>query len=143
MSEFSNPEELHNMQLAAPRKPYSSPVLIHYGHVAALTQNHSCAGGNDSTTTVSCDISDSRSMNGVASDRSLKTRVERIDTHPLGFGLYLFDYKPEYRDQWGHGRQFGVMADEVEQIVPRAVAMHSDGYQVVDYALLGISRSRH
>ena len=42
-----------------------------------------------------------------------KNNVVRIGTHPLGLGLYLFDYKPEYQDRCGQGRQFGVMADEV------------------------------
>ncbi len=36
------------------------------------------------------------------------------------------------------GRQFGVMADEVEAVLPQAVVMHPDGYKRVDYALLGI-----
>jgi hypothetical protein len=66
-----------------------------------------------------------------------------VGEHFLGIGLYLFDYKPEYRDQWGHGRQFGVMADEVESVMPQAVSIHPDGYKVVDYAMLGISLAMH
>jgi hypothetical protein len=58
-------------------------------------------------------------------------------------GLYLFDYKPEFRDTCGHGRQFGVMADEVEQVMPEAVSVHPNGYKMVDYAILGISRNLH
>ena len=72
------------------------------------------------------------------SDRKLKENIVRIGTHPLGIGLYLFDYKPEYRESSGFGRRFGVMADEVETVLPQAVAMHPDGYKRVDYALLGI-----
>lgn len=49
------------------------------------------------------------------SDQRAKENVIRIGTHSLGIGPYLFDYKPEYREQWGLGRQFGVMADEVER----------------------------
>lgn len=59
--------------------------------------------------------------------------------HPAGFGLYLFDYKAEFSDL-GAGRQFGVMADEVEKIVPEAVTIGSNGFRAVDYALLGITR---
>jgi hypothetical protein len=55
-------------------------------------------------------------------------------------GLYLFNYKPDFRDEWGHGRQFGVMADEVETVMPEAVTVHPDGYKMVDYAMLGITR---
>ena len=32
------------------------------------------------------------------------------------------------------------MADEVERFVPEAVTVGSQGYQAVNYALLGISR---
>ena len=42
----------------------------------------------------------------------------RIGHHPNGFGLYLFDYKVEFQGAWGRGRQFGVMADEVESVMP-------------------------
>ena len=58
-------------------------------------------------------------------------------------GLYLFDYKAEYRQQWGQGRQFGVMAQEVETFMPQAVCVHSDGYKMVKYAMLGIKQTVH
>lgn len=74
----------------------------------------------------------------MTSNRAVKENVVRIGTHPLGIGLYLFDYKTEYRESSGFGRRFGVMADEVETVLPQAVAMHPDGYKRVDYALLGI-----
>jgi hypothetical protein len=64
-----------------------------------------------------------------------------VGEHPLGIGLYLFDYKSSFREAWGHGRQFGVMADEVERVMPEAVRIGSDGYWLVDYALLGIERA--
>jgi len=79
------------------------------------------------------------SMMGV-SDRRLKENIVRIGTHPLGIGLYLFDYKPAYRAVCGDGRQFGVMADEVETVMPSAVAMHPEGHKTVNYAMLGISK---
>ena len=73
------------------------------------------------------------------SDRRLKENIVRIGTHPLGIGLYLFDYKPEYRAVCGDRRQFGVMADEVETVMPSAVAMHPEGYKTVNYTMVGIS----
>jgi len=76
----------------------------------------------------------------VTSDRAIKQGLARIGEHPLGVGLYLFDYKPGFRDLCGHGRQFGVMADEVETVLPEAVSVHPNGYKMVDYAMLGISR---
>jgi hypothetical protein len=75
----------------------------------------------------------------VPSDRTLKENVVRIGAHSLGIGRYQFDYRP-VRTAFGRGRQFGVMADEVETVLPEAVSMHPDGYKVVDYGMLGISR---
>jgi hypothetical protein len=77
------------------------------------------------------------------SDVATKENIERIGDHPLGFGLYLFDYKPEFRETWGKGRQFGVLAHEVEMAVPQAVSTHPDGYKQVNYALLGITLTPH
>ena len=82
----------------------------------------------------------SESMGG--SDRRIKENIVLLDDHLVGgIRLYLFDYKCEYRDTWGHGRQLGVMADEVERVMPEAVSVHPDGYKRVNYAMLGISRT--
>ena len=74
------------------------------------------------------------------SERRVKENIVHIGDHPFGFGLYLFGYRPEHRGQWGQGRQFGVMIDEVEIVMPEAVSMHLDGYKRVDYGMLGISQ---
>jgi hypothetical protein len=122
-----------SLSVKGKKAPYQAPVLRVYGAVNQLT-----AGRNGSGT-------DSSSMR-MRSDRTLKQNILRIGTHPAGFGLYLFDYKPEYGEMADFGRQFGVMADEVEVVFPQAVVMHPDGYKMVDYALLGIdivARSVH
>ena len=62
------------------------------------------------------------------SDRRLKSNIERIGTHKLGIGLYEYDI-------FG-GRQQGVMADEVEKVMPEAIVMHPSGYKMVNYGLL-------
>ena len=111
---------------------YSTPRLQIYGSVTTLTQ------GNTGSL---FDGSSSQPRPAAGSDRAIKDNIVRIGTHPLGIGLYLFDYKPEHRDAWGHGRQFGVMADEVEVVIPGAVSMDPNGYKVVSYAMLGISRT--
>ena len=72
------------------------------------------------------------------SDRALKENIVRVGTHPIGVGLYLYDYKPEFRVLTGSGRRIGVMADEVETVLPQAVSMHPLGHKMVDYAMLGI-----
>ena len=106
------------------RAPYVRPVLRVYGSVSALTLG---PGGT---------IADSTIGTKKLSDRTLKQDIVQVGMHSPGIGLYLFDYKPAYRDAWGHDRQLGVMADEVEAIAPEAVSLHEDGYKVVDYARL-------
>jgi len=64
-----------------------------------------------------------------SSDRRLKSNVIRIGTHPLGIGWY--EYTIEGR------KEQGVMADEVLGVKPEAVITRSDGYLMVDYALIG------
>ena len=62
------------------------------------------------------------------SDRRLKSNIDRIGTHKLGIGVYEYDIFGE--------RQQGVMADEVEKVMPEAVLMHPSGYKMVNYGLL-------
>ena len=62
------------------------------------------------------------------SDRSLKSNIARIGTHPLGISIYEYDI-------FGH-RSVGVMADEVEAILPDAVATHGSGYKMVNYSMV-------
>ena len=64
-----------------------------------------------------------------ASDRRLKSNIRRIGDHPLGIGIYEYEIFGE--------RDVGVMADEVEQVMPDAVVMHPAGYKMVNYSMLG------
>lgn len=63
----------------------------------------------------------------LASDRRLKSDIVRVGTHRFGIGIYEFTI--------GGARQRGVMADEVEQVLPRAVRTVA-GYKQVNYAEL-------
>jgi hypothetical protein len=113
------------------KKPYASPRVIVHGKLNRLTQG---SGGNGL---------DANNTHTKQSDRATKENIIRVGTHPLGIGLYLFDYKPQFRDSCGHVRQFGVMADEVEIVMPSAVSVHTNGYKQVNYAMLGISHNVH
>ena len=55
-----------------------------------------------------------------------------------GLNVYSFEYKKEFKDSQyaGHGKFVGVMAQEVEKIIPEAVFTGSDGYKVVNYSLI-------
>jgi len=120
----------------AVKMAYSLPSLRVYGSVSKLTlgSGGTKADGNNTLT---------KAAQSQGSDRSIKENIVRIKDHPMGFGLYLFDYKSEFRDAWGFDRQFGVMADEVEVVMPAAVCVHPDGYKMVNYPMLGITRVVH
>lgn len=63
------------------------------------------------------------------SDRRLKRKVLRVGTHRIGIPLYTWEYV------WGEAG-LGVMADELEAVMPAAVTRRG-GYQVVNYAMIG------
>lgn len=111
------------------KKAYQKPDLKTYGLVKQLTQSTGSINGD-------------AGQGMRASDRSIKDNIVQVGIHPSGIGLYLFDYKPEFKAQWGFGRQFGVMADEVEAVMFEAVLIHPDGYKQVNYAMLGIDLSK-
>lgn len=116
--------------LTSPQKlAYQSPELRVYGAVHQFTQG-SMQNGNDGGGSMT-----------QTSERALKENIVRVGMHPLGIGLYLFDYKPEFKAMAGYGRRFGVMVDEVETVMPNAVVLRPDGHKTVDYALLGIDFS--
>jgi hypothetical protein len=111
------------------KKAYRSPTLTVYGSVRELTGAKSGVNTGDGV----------GMMNSEPSDPVLKENAVRVGEHPAGFGIYLFDFKAEF-SEFGAGRQFGVMADEVEQIIPAAVTRGAHGYRTVNYAMLGITR---
>lgn len=68
-----------------------------------------------------------------ASDRRLKTDIVQVGELENGLNLYRYNYIN------GSGPYIGVMADEVEKIVPEALGPTIDGYQTVDYSRLGVA----
>ena len=116
------------------KKPYSSPKLTCFGAVQVLTQ---------AQTTGSMEGSGGSGVQMATCERHLKERVSRIGEHPLGIGLYLFEYKPEFQHRYGRGRQFGVMVDEVEAVAPSTITLNDRGHKTVNLTMLGISRPAH
>lgn len=132
--------ELSPMKCVSSKQPYQTPSLVCYGALRDLTQSGTGTmneGGEVGSTACGPQRRVSTCIN---SDARLKEDVVFIGRAPQGFSLYLFHYKQEFRDDWGHGRQFGVMADEIEAIMPDAVSVHPNGYKMVDYDKLGITR---
>lgn len=104
--------------------PYASPELKEFGSVQQLT-----LGGGATQ-------ADGNGLKTVQSDRRVKDDIVRVGDHPLGIGLYLFTYKASHQARWGVGRHLGVMADEVEAVLPAAVIYGDDGFASVDYSML-------
>lgn len=63
----------------------------------------------------------------MASDRRLKTDIVLVGEIRPGINLYHFRYR------WSPHRLYGVMADEVEKVMPEAVITRDDGFKLVDY----------
>lgn len=114
---------------------YRKPELLRYGFVRDLTLAGSAGNPEGGSGKPDKKVG--------FSDRRLKENILEVGRHPSGIALYLFDFKIQYRDMCGDGRQFGVMADEVETTMPNAVSLSSSGFKMVDYHLLGIERHTH
>jgi hypothetical protein len=71
-----------------------------------------------------------------ASDRSVKNKIKVIGKMTNGLNVYSFEYKPEHKDKYGHGSFVGVMADEVEKVIPAAVLTNNYGHKIVNYSLI-------
>jgi hypothetical protein len=118
------------------RKPYRAPVLVVHGSVRELTLGQ---GGASPDTNGTATSKKAKKLRPNQSDPSVKHNIVRIGTHPLGIGLYLFEYKPGFGPRGPARRHFGVMADEVEQVMPEAVSRDRHGIRQVRHDLLGIS----
>jgi hypothetical protein len=108
------------------RRPYATPVLVLHGSVRQVTFGSKGGKFDGGATRVR------------GSDPLAKRDIVQVGTHPLGIGLYLYRYRPEFTALFGTDRHFGVMADEVERVLPQAVARHACGIRAVDYEMLGI-----
>jgi hypothetical protein len=72
----------------------------------------------------------------IMSDIRTKENITQVYWLPNGLPVYTYEYKPEYKDEAGHGVHIGVMAQEVEQVMPEAVITRADGIKMVDYGVL-------
>jgi hypothetical protein len=73
-----------------------------------------------------------------SSDIRAKENIKSVGLLPNGLPVYEFEYKIEFKNKSGHGRYRGVMAHEVEKIMPEAVNVDTNGYKLVNYSMLGI-----
>jgi len=70
------------------------------------------------------------------SDERLKTDIMKVGELPSGISLYTWKWKEEAKKLLGDelGNTFGVIAQEVNKVMPEAVEKYSDGFYRVDYA---------
>ena len=73
---------------------------------------------------------------GAKSDIRTKENITVVGKLSNGLTVYEFEYKPEFKNSEGagYGRFRGLMAHEVEQVIPEAVFETADGYKAVDYS---------
>lgn len=67
------------------------------------------------------------------SDRRMKENIEHVGNTESGLNLYEFNYIGDIDHRYR-----GVMADEVESVMPQAVQYDDMGFASVDYSMLGI-----
>ena len=70
------------------------------------------------------------------SDERLKENVVKFGTLKNGISVYRWDWTDEGRRIVGDQPAFGVIAQEVQNVVPAAVNMGSDGYLRVNYGMI-------
>lgn len=99
--------------------------------VAGITQNaysQQMAAHNSNQGMLGGLFSAGASLIPLLSDRRMKTDIKRIGTADNGLGIYLYRYVT------GGPFQIGVMAQEVEEVNPKAVVMGPDNFRRVNYA---------
>jgi len=71
-----------------------------------------------------------------ASDIRTKENITVVGKLPNGLTIYEYEYKPEFKNKkhYGKGRHRGLMAHEVEAVIPEAVIRMEDGYKAIDYS---------
>jgi len=72
----------------------------------------------------------------IMSDIRTKENITQVYWLPNGLPVYTYEYKPEFKDEAGHGVHIGVMAQDVEQVMPEAVITRADGIKMVNYGVL-------
>jgi hypothetical protein len=70
------------------------------------------------------------------SDINAKENITKIGSLDNGLNLYSYNYKDGY--DFPEGRQIGVIAQEVEAVMPEAVVEMPNGFKGVNYAMLGV-----
>jgi hypothetical protein len=104
----------------------------------ANAANMANAQGNQQTSDIWSLIGGAASLYKIFSDKNMKENIKQVGSLKNGLKLYSFEYKSQFKDLAGHGKFIGVMAQEVEKVIPEAVTLESNGFKAVNYSLLGV-----
>jgi len=127
-SQVSNPNFVNTPQQANTAGPdlLGAAQAQYQGQLAQTNANNAASGGF---------MGGLMGLGGAAitkySDRRLKTNIKKIGEMANGLALYAYDYI------WGE-HDIGVMADEVEKVMPKAVITMQNGFKAVNYTMLGV-----
>ena len=73
-----------------------------------------------------------------SSDKRLKNKIKLVGRLANGIKLYKWEWTEKGKEIVGNQVEFGVIAQEVEKIMPEAVTRGSDGYLRVNYSMLEV-----
>lgn len=122
----------------ARKRFYVAPKLTSHGAVTDLTQAASM--GTQETFVTGCNSmtnsAPSSALCMIFSDVRTKQNIRRVGTYCEGVGLFLYEYKPEFKATGGVGTFLGVMAQDLLREYADAVVTLDNGYYAVDYLRL-------
>lgn len=137
-SQVQNPNFVNPVQQANTAGPdILGATQAQYNSQLAATNAQNAASGNFFGGLMGLGGAALMAPTGTFSDERMKENIKEVGKLDNGIKLYAFEYKPEFKDLAGHGRFFGVMAQEVEKVMPEAVVAMPNGYKAVDYSMLG------
>lgn len=91
---------------------------------------------NSNTTSGLMGLGGTYMLGSMLSDIRTKENIKAIGLLSNGLPVYEYEYKPEWKNEAGHGKFIGVMAQEVAQVQPKAIIYRKDGYMMVNYGAL-------
>lgn len=113
--------------------PEAAPIMDAYTNQANAQMNAWAADQQSRQQNINTGVSAATMLAALyfMSDRRAKTDIKRIGALPNGIPTYRYKYRGEKVSR------IGVMADEVKQFMPEAVMVGDDGYDRVNYAMIG------
>lgn len=111
--------------------PVDITGLINQQYQGQIGNYNSKVASNNATTSGLFSLGGA-ALTGFLSDRRAKTNIVKTG-EKNGFNIYQFSYKHDPSKTYE-----GVMADEVRKIMPEAVTTGEDGYDRVNYDMIGI-----